>query len=112
MNQVHPPQTYGAHKPAPISGCPPGLEYLTQLDFLLLQQEVSLLEGRGGKPNFSSQKSFFYSSDISGLIQDRFKIRTGSINRFTNTNRFHKPVPNTNRFPTPTRSVGSHTNGH
>ncbi|RNA27066.1 hypothetical protein BpHYR1_012379 [Brachionus plicatilis] len=41
-----------------------------------------------------SQKSSFYSSDISGLIQDWFKKRTGSTNRFqTRTgsiNRFQK----------------------
>ncbi|RMZ95382.1 hypothetical protein BpHYR1_010668, partial [Brachionus plicatilis] len=34
------------------------------------------------KKTFLSQKSSFYSSDVSGLIQDRFKNRTGSINRF------------------------------
>lgn len=30
---------------APPSGCPPGLEYLTQIDQLLVKQQVELLEG-------------------------------------------------------------------
>ena len=28
-----------------MPGCPPGLEYLTQVDQLLVQQKVELLEG-------------------------------------------------------------------
>ena len=33
-------------KPAPIPGCPVGLEYLTQIDQLQIQQKPSLLEGK------------------------------------------------------------------
>ena len=29
-----------------IPGCPPGLEYLTQIDQLLVHQQVELLEGK------------------------------------------------------------------
>ena len=32
-------------KPPPIPGCPPGLEYLTLIDKILVQQKVDLLEG-------------------------------------------------------------------
>ena len=31
--------------PAPVN-CPPGLEYLTQIDQLLVKQQVELLEGK------------------------------------------------------------------
>ena len=30
-----------------ISGCPPGLEYLTQIDQMLIHQMIELFEGRG-----------------------------------------------------------------
>ena len=33
-------------RPNPISGCPPGLEYLTQVDQLLVKQKVELLESK------------------------------------------------------------------
>ena len=33
-------------KPAVIPGCPPGLEYLTQVDQLLIHQQVEMLEGK------------------------------------------------------------------
>ena len=29
-------------------GCPPGLEYLTQVDQLLVNQQIELLESKGG----------------------------------------------------------------
>ena len=32
-------------KPNPIQGCPEGLEYLSQIDKILVQQKVDLLEG-------------------------------------------------------------------
>ena len=32
-------------RPAPIPGCPTGLEYLTQLDRILVQQQIDILEG-------------------------------------------------------------------
>ena len=32
-------------KPESTEGCPPGLEYLTQIDQVLIQQEVFALEG-------------------------------------------------------------------
>lgn len=33
--------------PQPPENCPPGLEYLTQVDQLLIKQQVELLEGTG-----------------------------------------------------------------
>lgn len=33
-------------RPQPIPGVPPGLEYLTTIDQVLIQQQVNLLEGR------------------------------------------------------------------
>ena len=32
-------------KPVTFPGCPPGLEYLTQLDHLKIFQEINLLNG-------------------------------------------------------------------
>jgi hypothetical protein len=32
-------------KPNPIPGCPEGLEYLSQIDKIMVQQKVDLLEG-------------------------------------------------------------------
>lgn len=37
----------GAWMPAPhVPNCPPGLEYLTQIDQIIVQQKVELLEGK------------------------------------------------------------------
>lgn len=38
------PQQWMA-RPEAIPGCPPGLEYLTQIDQLLVHQQIELLEG-------------------------------------------------------------------
>ncbi|RNA02857.1 hypothetical protein BpHYR1_012290 [Brachionus plicatilis] len=64
--------------------------------------KTSIIVNRGGKPVrsvnrkkiFLSQKFSFYSSDISGLIQDRFKKRTGCINRFTDRTGFPPLIVN------------------
>ena len=32
--------------PAAPSNCPPGLEYLTQIDQLLIKQQIEVLEGK------------------------------------------------------------------
>jgi len=32
--------------PQPPPNCPPGLEYLTQIDQLIVKQQVEMLEGR------------------------------------------------------------------
>ncbi|KAL8615258.1 hypothetical protein ACOMHN_051750 [Nucella lapillus] len=42
--QPVPGQVVWMPAPPPIPGCPPGMEYLTQLDQLLVQQETHLLE--------------------------------------------------------------------
>ena len=39
------PQQQWMVKPTGVPGCPPGLEYLTQIDQVLVQQTVELLEG-------------------------------------------------------------------
>ena len=38
-------------RPQGIPGCPPGLEYLMQIDQLLVKQQVELLEGRSYSEN-------------------------------------------------------------
>lgn len=38
-------QQMWAPKPEPIAGVPPGLEYLTMVDQLLVKQQIELLEG-------------------------------------------------------------------
>ena len=40
------PQQQWMAKPQGIPGCPPGLEYLAQVDQLLVKQQVELLEGK------------------------------------------------------------------
>ena len=40
------PQPQWMTKPEAIPGCPPGLEYLTQIDQLLVHQQVELFEGQ------------------------------------------------------------------
>ena len=42
---MQPPQAMGAGQPEMASNVPPGLEYLTFLDQVLVQQVVELLEG-------------------------------------------------------------------
>lgn len=34
------------NRPAAIPGCPPGLEYLTQINQLKVKQQIELLEGK------------------------------------------------------------------
>lgn len=48
MAPPFPAQTQWMAKPGSIMGCPPGLEYLTQLDQLLIHQQVELLEAFTG----------------------------------------------------------------
>ena len=43
---VAPPQAQWMARPQMIPGCPPGLEYLAQIDQLLVKQQVELLEGK------------------------------------------------------------------
>lgn len=38
------PQQQWAARPDAIPGCPPGLEYLTTLDQMLVKQQVELME--------------------------------------------------------------------
>lgn len=44
--QGQPPAGQWMQRPQGIPGCPPGLEYLCQIDQLLVKQQVELLEGR------------------------------------------------------------------
>jgi hypothetical protein len=46
-------------RPAPMPNCPPGLEYLSQIDKLLVNQKVDLLEGTFR--NFSLIRHFLFS---------------------------------------------------
>ena len=50
--------------PAPVEtipGCPPGLEYLTQIDQLLVHQQVELFEGKDGVTQWYCLLKGFYS---------------------------------------------------
>lgn len=58
MNWMPPPQ-------APM-GCPPGLEYLTAIDQVLVQQQIELLEGT----------LFMYSSYLNNFIIQKFVVYT------------------------------------
>ena len=52
--------------PAPVEtipGCPPGLEYLTQIDQLLVHQQVELFEGKDDMRPFAALGLFFLPSD-------------------------------------------------
>ena len=40
-------------QPGAILGCPPGLEYLTSVDQLLMKQQIELLESKSLKYNVS-----------------------------------------------------------
>lgn len=42
--------------PQPPPNCPPGLEYLTQIDQLLIKQEVELLEGMSRSQSFQPSR--------------------------------------------------------
>ena len=45
-SQAHRPETQWMQKPQAPYGCPPGLEYLSQINQLLVHQQVELLEGK------------------------------------------------------------------
>ena len=53
-----PPQQQWLARPEPITGCPPGLEYLTTLDQMLVKQQIEILEGAVIKPVLSDHLSY------------------------------------------------------
>lgn len=63
-------------KPETIPGCPPGLEYLTQIDQLLVHQQIELLEGLKHLPtSFIWQDILTIIKDIlKGICEDIFEI--------------------------------------
>ncbi|XP_074047227.1 phospholipid scramblase 4-like [Macrotis lagotis] len=44
VNPLQPPQISWMPGPPPLPNCPPGLEYLSQLDKIMVQQQVEILE--------------------------------------------------------------------
>ncbi|XP_070182217.1 phospholipid scramblase 2-like [Littorina saxatilis] len=61
--------------PPPVPGCPPGLEYLAQLDQVMVEQEVHMLEVLTGfevKNKFrimnSQNQQVYYAAEESGTL--------------------------------------------
>ena len=58
--EAAPEQQQWMTPPPQITGCPPGLEYLCQVDELLVKQQVELLEGMYAVDNKSQPISIVY----------------------------------------------------
>ena len=52
-------------RPQPIPGCPPGLEYLTTIDQLIVKQQIELLESRFKIPSIYSSCGLINASAMS-----------------------------------------------
>lgn len=60
MPMGQPQQQQWMAPPPQVPGCPPGLEYLCQVDQLLVKQQVELLEGMYAVDNKSQPISIVY----------------------------------------------------
>ncbi|KAJ8048517.1 Phospholipid scramblase 1 [Holothuria leucospilota] len=77
------PQIIWMPQPSTITGCPPGLEYLTQLDQILVHQQVELLEtftpleteNRYHIKNSLGQQVFFAQEESDPLLRQHLRSR-------------------------------------
>lgn len=69
-----PPQQQWLARPEPITGCPPGLEYLTTLDQMLVKQQIEILEALTGWETANKYKvlnsvgqQIYFAAEESGM---------------------------------------------
>ena len=62
-------------KPNPTPGCPPGLEMLTQIDKVLVQQQMNLLQGKLLKLKIKKRQKFQIKFHFSFRWYENYELK-------------------------------------